>query len=101
MYTPAISPADPKLILLSCDMSGAYRSTDGGKNWELIHYRQLTSSTSVRPVWHPTDPDVAFAGGGRRGPLKMTRDNGQTWSDVPGGPAERVGASRSTPAARS
>ena len=63
MYTPAISPADPSLILLSCDMSGVYRSTDGGKNWEMIHYRQLTSSTRVRPAWHPTDPNVAFAAG--------------------------------------
>ena len=34
-------------------MSGSYRSTDGGESWEMIHYRQLTSSTRVRPVWHP------------------------------------------------
>src|SRR5215469_7853812 len=45
MYTPAISPADPKLMLLGCDMSGAYRSADGGRTWELIHYAQLTGST--------------------------------------------------------
>jgi len=88
MYTPSISPADPNLILLNCDMSGVYRSTDGGNNWELIHYRQLTSSTSVRPVWHPADPNIAFATGGWRGPLKMTRDRGQTWSTVPGSPSE-------------
>ena len=31
MFTSAISPADPKRILLSCDMSGVYRSADGGK----------------------------------------------------------------------
>ena len=43
MFTPAISPVDPNLILLNCDMSGSYRSTDGGESWELIHYRQLTS----------------------------------------------------------
>jgi hypothetical protein len=40
------------------------KSTDGGASWELIHYRQLTSSTRVNPVWHPTDPDTAFAAGG-------------------------------------
>ena len=86
MLTPAISPADPNLLLLNCDMSGVYRSTDGGKNWEMIHYRQLTSSTAC-PVWHPTEANVAFAAGGWRGPLKMTRDRGQTWSIVPGGPS--------------
>ena len=69
MYTPAISPVDPNLILSSCDMSGVYRSTDGGKNWELIPYKQLTSSTSVRPVWHPADPNVAFYAGRFGGPL--------------------------------
>jgi hypothetical protein len=36
MFTPAISPADPNLVLVNCDMSGAYRSTDGGQNWEMI-----------------------------------------------------------------
>ena len=87
MYTPAISPADPNRILLSCDMSGAYRSTDGGKNWEMIHFRQLTGSTKVSPAWHPTDPDVAFASSGWQGTLKLTRDGGKTWNDVPGFPA--------------
>ena len=86
MYTPAISPADRKLMLLSCDMSGVYRSTDGGKNWEMIHYRQLSSATRVRPAWHPTDPNVAFAAGGN-GRLKVTRDKGKTWNEVPRGPS--------------
>ena len=87
MYTPAISPADPKRILLGCDMSGAYRSTDGGKNWEMIHYRHLMGSTTVRPAWHPIDPEVAFAVNGWRGSLKMTKDGGKTWGDVPGAPS--------------
>jgi photosystem II stability/assembly factor-like uncharacterized protein len=88
MYTPAISPVDPNLILLSCDMSGFYRSTDGGKNWELIPYKQLTSSTRVRPVWHPVDANVAFYTGRFGGRLKITRDKGQTWGDVTGSPSD-------------
>ncbi len=87
MYTPAISPADSKRILLGCDMSGAYRSTDGGKNWEMIHYRYLMGSTTVRPAWHPTDPESAFAVNGWRGSLKMTKDGGKTWGDVTGAPS--------------
>jgi photosystem II stability/assembly factor-like uncharacterized protein len=83
MFTPAVSPVDPRLILLNCDMSGAYRSTDGGRSWELIHYRQLTGSTQVRPAWHPTDPADAYAASGWQGGLKVTRDRGRTWSEVP------------------
>ena len=84
MFVPAISPADPRLMLLGCDMTGSYRSTDGGRNWEMIHYRELTDTTQVRPVWHPTDPAVAFAVNDRSGTLKVTRDSGKTWSVVPG-----------------
>lgn len=90
MFTPAISPANSNLLLLNCDMGGAYRSTDGGQNWEMIHYRQLDSSTRVRPVWHPADANTAFAAGRSSGPLKVTRDQGRTWSEVAGGP---IGAS--------
>ena len=87
MFTPAVSPTDPNLILLGCDMSGAYRSTDGGQNWEMIHYRQLTGSTTVRPVWHPTESGLAYAADGWRGPLKVTRDKGRTWANLPGSPS--------------
>lgn len=88
MYTPAVSPVDPNLILLGCDMGGAYRTTDGGKNWEMIHYRQLAGSTRVRPAWHPKEANVAFAASGwGGGSMKVTRDKGKTWASVPGAPA--------------
>jgi photosystem II stability/assembly factor-like uncharacterized protein len=91
MYTPSISPADPRRILLTCDMSGVYRTEDGGKNWAMIHYRDLSGATSVHPQWHPTDPDVAFAVGGPGRELKITRDGGKTWSRAAGAPS-RVSA---------
>jgi photosystem II stability/assembly factor-like uncharacterized protein len=88
MFAPAISAADPKRILLRCDMSGAYRSADGGKNWEMIHYTQLADSTKVAPQWHPTDPNVAFAAHGSRGHLRKTRDGGKTWTTLEGAPSQ-------------
>jgi photosystem II stability/assembly factor-like uncharacterized protein len=86
MYQPTFSPADAKWLLLSCDMSGAYRSLDRGRSWEMIHYRQLLGSTSVRPAFHPTDPTVAYAVSGWGGGLKVTRDKGATWREVAGAP---------------
>ena len=55
MFTPAISPADPNLMMLNCDMSAAYISEDGGRNWRMIHHAQLRSDTRCRPAFHPTD----------------------------------------------
>ena len=81
MFTPAISPHDPNLMLLNCDMSAAYRSTDGGRNWEMLHWDQLLSSTRCRPVFHPTDPNTVFSVHGWSGRLRVSRDRGATWSD--------------------
>ncbi len=53
MFTPAISPADPNLMLINCDMSGAYLSDDGGHNWRMINQSQLRSDTRCRPAFHP------------------------------------------------
>jgi len=93
MYTPAISPHDPDLMLLNCDMGAAYRTTDGGKTWQMLHHERLLSSTELRPVFHPTDPNVAFAASGWRGPLMVSRDRGETWSrfstEIPNGILDR------------
>ena len=36
MFAPAISPADPNLMMLNCDMSAAHISEDGGHNWRMV-----------------------------------------------------------------
>ena len=87
MYMPTFSAADPNWMLLSCDMSGAYRSLDGGTSWEMIHYRQLNGSTRVRPAFHPTDPNIAYAPAGWRGGLRRTKDKGKSWEEMPGSPS--------------
>ncbi|MCZ7645208.1 MAG: hypothetical protein M5U26_07980 [Planctomycetota bacterium] len=81
MYMPAISGADPDLMMLSCDMSGAYISTDGGHRWNMIHHRQLTGNTSCKPGMHPRDPNVIYASSNwAPRTLKVTRDRGMTWT---------------------
>jgi photosystem II stability/assembly factor-like uncharacterized protein len=82
MFSPAISPADPKLMMLNCDMSGAYISADGGFNWRMIHYSQLHSDTRCCPAFHPTDPNTIFASGGWAHPLKVSHDRGQTFAPI-------------------
>ena len=72
MYMPSILPHDPNLILVACDMSGAYRTTDGGKTWDMIHHEYLLGSTRCRSVFDPRDPNVVFGAHGYRGELRAT-----------------------------
>ncbi len=89
MFTPAISPHDPELILLNGDMNGAYRSTSGGRQWEMIHWQQLIGCPFCAPVFHPSDPEVIFAAHSSAATLRISRDRGVTWTPfgagLPGG----------------
>ncbi|MHC4440206.1 MAG: WD40/YVTN/BNR-like repeat-containing protein, partial [Planctomycetota bacterium] len=78
MFSPAISPADPNLMMLNCDMSAAYISENGGRNWRMINHAQLKSDTRCRPGFHPSDPDVIYASS--RGRFRISRDRGRTFS---------------------
>jgi len=91
MYAPAISPADPNLMMLNCDMSGAYLSRDGGVTWQLIPHLQLASSTRCRPGFHPSDSNTIYAAHGWWGGMRVSRDAGDTWEAVPGAPEALVG----------
>jgi photosystem II stability/assembly factor-like uncharacterized protein len=81
MFTPAISPADPNRMMVNCDMSAAYISADGGRNWRMIHHAQLGANTRCRPAFHPTDPRTIYAADGGRG-LKISRDGGERWEPI-------------------
>ena len=80
MFAPAICPADPNLMMLNCDMSGAYISDDGGHNWRLIHHAQLQSDTECRPAFHPADPNTIYASSNGR--LKVSHDQGKTFAPL-------------------
>src|SRR5439155_13923050 len=41
LFWPAVSPHDPKLMFVSCDMNGFYRSEDGGASWTMVDGRQM------------------------------------------------------------
>lgn len=82
MFTPAISPHEPGLILINCDMSGSYRSDDGGRSWSLIPWHQLTGCPFCAPAFHPAKPEVVFAAHSYAATLRVSRDRGQSWSPV-------------------
>jgi photosystem II stability/assembly factor-like uncharacterized protein len=77
MFTPAPSPYDKGLILVSCDMGGSYRSTDGGNSWEMIHWREISNSRSCQPYFVPGE--IYWATGSS---LRVSRDKAKTWNPV-------------------
>ncbi|HUU42444.1 MAG TPA: hypothetical protein VMX57_01610, partial [Planctomycetota bacterium] len=81
-FYPAASPQDSDLLFVSSDMSGMYRSDDGGVSWTMLDWRDIQHSRS--PVFHPTDPDVVYACAWNGDVLKTSSDAGVTW-DVVGG----------------
>ena len=100
MFAPAISPVDPNLMMINCDMSGAYISEDGGRHWRMIHHEQLQGNTQCRPGFHPTDADIIYAADGWGGGMKVTRDRGVHWNaigDLPGTPTGRIYVSPEDP----
>jgi photosystem II stability/assembly factor-like uncharacterized protein len=79
MFALAVSPLDPQLMMVNCDMSGAYISRDGGRTWSLIHHRMLSSNTRCSPVFHPTVPGRIYAVSGDADELRVSDDAGTTW----------------------
>lgn len=76
-YTPTISPHDPNLVLVSCDMSGAYLSNDGGNSWRMFN---LAGGRIRFFVFDPKDPATIYAAAGTA--LWQSQDRGVSWSMI-------------------
>jgi photosystem II stability/assembly factor-like uncharacterized protein len=76
----AISPHDPDLLLLQTDMSGAYRSEDGGHTWSLLPWRELTGCPFCAPLFHPRNPRLIYAAYSYAAILRISRDGGRTFT---------------------
>ncbi|MBI2302531.1 MAG: hypothetical protein HYU66_26800 [Armatimonadetes bacterium] len=82
---PAISPHDPKLMFAGCDMSGVYRSTDGGHSWTMLPGLQIRSVNGYRHrAWgfSVADPKVVFCG--TVSAFLRSDDAGLTWHRLAG-----------------
>ncbi|HEV3122205.1 MAG TPA: hypothetical protein VGY53_09890, partial [Isosphaeraceae bacterium] len=90
LFAPAISSVDPKVMMLNCDMSGAYITKDAGEHWTMIPQSQLRSSTRCRPAFHPTDAQTIFAAQAGAG-MKVSHDGGEHWQAVSGTPGDLTG----------
>ena len=69
---PVISPHDPKVVVLGCDMTGAYITTDGGASWRMFNLGSVPTAFA----FDPKAPATLYAGA--EGVYKSD-DAGRTW----------------------
>jgi photosystem II stability/assembly factor-like uncharacterized protein len=80
MRRPAISPHDPRVVVLGCDMTGAYITEDGGASWRMFNFGSVPTAFA----FDPADPDVLYAGAQA---VYRSADAGRTWRMVLPDPA--------------
>jgi photosystem II stability/assembly factor-like uncharacterized protein len=73
MFHPTVSPHDPKTILVSCDMTGAYLSHDGGASWRMFNL----GGTVHFFAFDPKNAQTIYAGATG---LWRSTDRGDSWS---------------------
>jgi hypothetical protein len=80
LFNPAISPLDANDLYIGCDMSGVFHSTDGGLNFSLVNFRELTSN-SYAPVRFSGNSAVLYALDSEYGarPVRSI-DGGASWT---------------------
>ena len=97
-YAPSISPLNSNLRFIGCDMSGWYRSTDGGNSWNMLDFYQISTAVDygfnngvMCPMsFHPTSANIVYGFGAQQDTqnnpagLLVSNDGGQTWSVVAG-----------------
>lgn len=83
-FTPAVSPVDPNLVLVSCDMTGSYISLDGGDSWRMFNLRGVTRFF----VLDPLDSNIIYAA---TDSLFRSNNKGKTWELILPKPDEIAG----------
>jgi photosystem II stability/assembly factor-like uncharacterized protein len=71
-FLPTISPHNTNTMLVRCDMTGTYMSSDAGENWRMINLR----GTADFYVFDPVDPQTIYT---HTIGLFRSRDGGKTW----------------------
>lgn len=97
-YAPSISPLNSNLRFVGCDMSGWYRSTDGGNTWNMLDFYQISTAVDygfnngvMCPMaFSPANANTVYGFGAQQDTqlnspnLLVSNDGGQTWGVVPG-----------------
>ena len=85
--TLATHPSNPDILLATVEGQGIYRSTDGGKTFNLSTdgINNISSRTSFDQIrFAPSNPNIVLAGVEHPNDTFISKDGGQTWSKASG-----------------
>src|SRR5687768_4462557 len=74
----ALSPTDPRHIALGIELGATVLSRDGGKSWTRHRKGALRDCHSL--IFHASNGDWLYEGGGTGGGNAFSRDGGRSWS---------------------
>ncbi len=88
-FSPIFSPYDKDFLMVVCDMGGVYRSTNKGKSWDMLHWKDTPQFSLYRPKpLFITDTKMAWVHGENM--LTISTDKGKTWNPLPIGGWNKV-----------
>ncbi len=85
----ALSPADPDVILAGIELGGVLRSTDGGRTWSGHRSGAVLDCHSL--MFHATDGNRVYEGGGSGCGAACSLDGGVTWHQPRAGLGAKYG----------
>ena len=77
VYSVAVAPKEPSLVLAATEDAGLVLSRDAGRTWRELATPKKASSAAVAPA----DPNVIYATFFKDGVWKST-DKGETWKEI-------------------
>jgi photosystem II stability/assembly factor-like uncharacterized protein len=80
LFSPAISPHDPRRVLVACDMTGSYISNNAGASWRMFNLQG-------RVRFFAFDPSAANVIYAANQGLWRSTNGGETWSLIDPDPA--------------
>lgn len=86
-HSIALSPTDPKVIIVGIEAGAVVRSADGGQSW--VGHRPGAVRDCHMLTFHATNGDWVYESGGTG--VAFSRDGGQTWTQPRMGLDRRYG----------